>query len=66
MKTWNIYEEITPILGEPFKEFVGVVEARTETSALEKAAKKFKVDAGGYPVRHRKADNFTAKARWDF
>ena len=60
MRTWLIYEMIYPIIGEPFKEYVGKVDARTETSALNKARKAFKVDRGGVPVRYRRAENFTA------
>lgn len=64
MKTWKIYENMHPILGEPYREYVGQVEARTEKSALNKARKTFKVDRGGVPVRRRKAENFVAVLWW--
>lgn len=62
MATYSIYEKITPIIGESYSEFIGTVEAITERSALNKAAKKFKIvrfDNGG--GRRRKPENFIAK-----
>lgn len=64
MKDYNIYETVYPAVGEPFVEFVGSVEARTEGSALRKAVKHFKVHDGGIPVRYRRPENFSAKERW--
>lgn len=61
MRTWSIYEMVYPAVGEKFLEYVGRVEARTEKSALNKAAKQFKVDRGGWPVRWRDSNNFIAK-----
>lgn len=60
MRTYSIYETIYPIVGEPYKEKIGSVEAATERSALNKAAKQFKVDCGGIPARRRHPENFTA------
>lgn len=60
MRTWVIYEMIYPIIGEPYREYVGSVEAKTESSALNKARKTFKVDRGGVPARLRHSENFIA------
>ena len=62
MKDYNVYERITPIYGEPYNQFVGMVEARDEKSALNKAVKKFKIDKGGVPVRHIISENFFVKS----
>lgn len=61
MRTYKIFERFNPIIGESYEEYVGAVEARTEKSALNKAAKEFKVDRGGVPARRRKPENFTAR-----
>ena len=61
MRTWSIYETVYPAVGEAFTEYVGRVEARTERSAINKAKKQYKVDDGGYPVRRRHPENFTAR-----
>ena len=61
MRTWAIYEKIFPVVGKPYFEFVGTVEARTEKSALNKAKKEFKWDRGGIPNRKRESTNFTAR-----
>ena len=69
MKVWDVYEDIVPAVGEPFREFVGRVEARTHKSAWNKAAKEFRFDGRGIPGRQRHADNFVLvdfEARWDF
>lgn len=58
MRVWDVYEYIYPAVGKPFMEFVGEVEARTEKSALNKAAKLFKVDRGGVSARRRHSENF--------
>lgn len=60
MRTWSIYETIFPAVGNRYTEYVGRVEARSYKSALNKAAKEFKVDRGGVPCRWRKPENFTA------
>lgn len=61
MRTWTVYETIYPIIGEPYWEVVGRVEARTEASALNKARRQFKVDTDGVPARRRKQENFTIR-----
>lgn len=60
MRTYSIFETVYPIIGEPWREKVGTVEAISEKSALNKAKKLFKVNNGGFPVRRRKPENFTA------
>ena len=61
MKTWIIRELIFPAVGNPFYEYVGRVDSRTEQSALNKAAKVFIWDRGGIPNRKRHSKNFTAR-----
>lgn len=61
VKTWHIYEKISPIVGKPYEQYVGSVDAKTEAAALNKAAKLYKVDRGGVPVRRRRAENFVAR-----
>ena len=60
MVTWYIYEEITPVIGEKFRDFCGVVSARTKESALNKAKKEFKLDDTGVSSRRRNPENFIA------
>lgn len=61
MRTWSIYETVYPAVGVPFTVYVGRVEARTERSALNKAKKQYKVDAGGIPIRYRRFENFSVR-----
>lgn len=60
MKDYMIFERICPVCGREHDEFLGVISGQTMKSALNKARKKYKVDNGGVPVRHRIADNFWA------
>ena len=61
MSTWSVYETVYPAVGAPFIVYAGRVDARTERSALNKAKKQYKVDAGGIPIRHRRSENFSVK-----
>ena len=62
MTEFRVYEKINPILGEPWIEYVGTVEARDKKSAMNKAAKQFKYDRGGVPARRRNPQNFELRA----
>lgn len=63
MFEFAVYEKINPIWGDSYTEYVGTVVARNEKSAMNKAAKQFKYDRGGVPVRIRKAENFKLRVR---
>lgn len=58
MTDYYVYEHITPVWGDVRDEYLGVVQARTEQSALNKAKKQYKYDRGGVPARRRNSDNF--------
>ena len=63
MLEFAVYEKINPIWGDPHTEYVGIVVARNEKSAMTKAAKQFKYDRGGIPARRRQAENFKLRVR---
>lgn len=60
MTDYYVYEHITPAWGNSYDEYLGVVQARTEQSALNKAKQQYKYNHGGVPARRRIADNFWA------
>ncbi|KAB0577209.1 hypothetical protein EI53_01231 [Fusobacterium naviforme] len=61
MRTFSIYEIIHRVWGGDVTEYVGRIEARNEKAALNKAAKRFRVDDGGVPERRRRPENFIAR-----
>lgn len=66
MMDYYAFEHIKPILGDEYDECLGVVQARTNQSALNKARKQYKYDRGGVPARRRISDNIWVRPIFSF
>lgn len=65
MKSYLVYEKMFPNWGEPYTAYVGIIQARNEQSALNKAKREFRWEnhGGEYGAysRRRRPENMFVK-----